>query len=224
MDDEDDDSPLCGGPDDALTNQVPTPQDRPEPPMSNFTVLYSGMKDGQVKTGEFYSQSTDIETAKDDCTSSMTAAGYTGIRILAIEQNVCGVNTDVKNEPAGVNYYDVYKEDDSEEFEKQETGDIEDGTKKDDEDSSSDGDSDDKSDEGSDSEGDSDEEGDSDDDDSSDDEDEDKDEGDDDKEDDSSDDDSDDKKDDKKKDDDEEEELPAEQKALYKDEYEKLFK
>lgn len=80
----------------------------------------------------------------------MTAAGYSKLRILAIEQNVCGVNADVKEEPAGVNYYDVYKEDDSEDFEKQETGDKEDGTKKDDEGDSSDNDTEETTDDSSD--------------------------------------------------------------------------
>lgn len=120
---DDVDSSLCGGPSDALTGQEMKCGEKPEAPINNFTVLYSGMKDGTVKTGEFYSQATDIESAKEDCMSSMTSAGYTDMRVLAIEQNVQGVVGGVKDEPAGVDYYDVYREDDSAEFEKQETGD-----------------------------------------------------------------------------------------------------
>ena len=50
-----------------------------------YTVLYSAMRDGQVKTGEAYSNSINPRSAKLDVISKLEKAGYTGITILAIE-------------------------------------------------------------------------------------------------------------------------------------------
>jgi len=105
---------ICGGPDDALTGQEMTPGERkPVMQSASFTVLYSAMKDGQVKTGEYFSSATDSDGAKADCISNLTPLGYSSIRVLGIEQ------TNNAIEDTGMGYLD---EDDSKEFEDQETG------------------------------------------------------------------------------------------------------
>ena len=120
------DDALCGGPSDTLTGQEmttsPTPEVNKNP---TFTVLYSAMKNGDVKMGEFYSLKSDEKTAKQDCIEQMTVAGYNNIEIMAIEQNINAVDTDIEEMPSEDLYESLY-EDDSEEFEKQETGDISD--------------------------------------------------------------------------------------------------
>ena len=52
-----------------------------------FTVLYSAMKDGQVKTGESYSNAVNPRAAKADVYAKLSKIGYDNISILAIE---CG--------------------------------------------------------------------------------------------------------------------------------------
>ncbi len=117
------DSALCGGPDDALTDRpMETPPAVANAPRPSFNVLYSAMKDGDVKLGEFYSLATSNEGAREDCTSQLQSAGYSNITIMAIEQNTDAVDQDVEQTPPGENLYGMY-EDDSEEYEKQETGD-----------------------------------------------------------------------------------------------------
>lgn len=111
--DECGDENVCGGPDDALTGQEMTPGDQKQSMSSAaFTVLYSAMKDGQVKTGEFFSSATDMDAAKADCISNLSPLGYSSIRILGIEQTNNAVEGGVGN----------LAEDDSKEFEDQETG------------------------------------------------------------------------------------------------------
>lgn len=125
-DDLGDSDTICGGPDDALTNQEMTPQET-EPTSysdSSFTVLYSAIKDGKIKTGEYYSNALDNEGAKEDCVSNLTQVGYSAIRILGIEKTNTAVDTNVDNVEPDVNMYDGLEEDDSEEFEKQETDDV----------------------------------------------------------------------------------------------------
>ena len=117
------DSALCGGPDDALTDRpMETPPAVQNSPRPSFNVLYSAMKDGDVKLGEFYSLATSNDGAREDCISQLQAAGYSNITIMAIEQNTDAVDQDVAQTPPGENLYGMY-EDDSEEYEKQETGD-----------------------------------------------------------------------------------------------------
>jgi hypothetical protein len=59
---------LCGGPEDALTNQefqdVPAPKPETTP---LFTILYTSTKNSEQKTGEFYSYCTTEYEAKNDC-------------------------------------------------------------------------------------------------------------------------------------------------------------
>lgn len=57
----------------------------PTVPCSAFTIIYSAMKDGQIKTGECYSNSIDTRSAKADALSKLERAGYSNISILAIE-------------------------------------------------------------------------------------------------------------------------------------------
>jgi len=115
---------LCGSPDDSLTplgmDNTPAAQtsDCAKP---SFTVLYSALKDGQPKVGEYYSNSLDMEGAKQECISKVAELGCTTIRVLGVEQTGA-VDPNVTQEQPGVNLYGV-SEDDSKEFEKQETGD-----------------------------------------------------------------------------------------------------
>jgi len=120
------DSPLCGGPDDSIHPQDmehPLEQE-PAPRNSAFTVLYSAIKDGQVKIGDFYSNAIDNPGAKEDCISNLTQMGYSNIRIIGIEQTNLAVNTDVELMSGNEDPIDLLEDDDSEEFEKQETGDV----------------------------------------------------------------------------------------------------
>lgn len=107
---------ICGGPDDSLSNQQMTPgETKPVMGSSAFTVLYSAMKDGEIKTGEYFSSATDAEAAKADCISNLTPLGYSSIRVLGIEKKNTAV--DMANSDLG-----HLSEDDSKEFEDQETG------------------------------------------------------------------------------------------------------
>lgn len=68
--------------------EVPTlPVAAPAIPMkqSAFTILYSAMRDGTVKTGEAFSNCVDTRSAKADVLSKLERAGYQNISILAIE-------------------------------------------------------------------------------------------------------------------------------------------
>ena len=120
---------LCGSPDDSLTplGMDNTPAARTSDCANpSFTVLYSALKDGQPKVGEYYSNALDMESAKRECISRVAGLGCTAIRVLGVEQTGA-VDPNVAQEQPGVNLYDVY-EDDSKEFEKQETGDVSSGS------------------------------------------------------------------------------------------------
>ena len=105
-----DDEQVCGGPDDALTDQEMTPVPaKPAAQSSAFTVLYSAMKDGEVKTGEYFSSAVDMESAQRDCVNGLSPLGYSNIRVLGIEKTQNAVDMD------------TLSEDDSEEYEEQET-------------------------------------------------------------------------------------------------------
>lgn len=128
-DDVGDSDQICGGPEDALTNQEMTPQETNVPSSdSSFTVLYSAIKDGKIKTGEYYSNALDNEGAKEDCLSNLTQVGYSAIRVLGIEKTNTAVDTNVDSIRPDVDMYDALEEDDSEEYEKQETGDADNET------------------------------------------------------------------------------------------------
>ena len=62
-----------------------TPAPVPASPTSAFTVLYSAMRDGQIKTGEAFSNAINTRSAKADVISKLERAGYSSIQILAIE-------------------------------------------------------------------------------------------------------------------------------------------
>ena len=50
-----------------------------------YTVAYSAMKDGEMKTGEAYSNAISTRAAKSDVISKLERVGYTNISILCIE-------------------------------------------------------------------------------------------------------------------------------------------
>lgn len=112
---------ICGGPDDALTNQdLANPNGmKPARTSSAYTILYSAMKDGQIKTGTFFSSAVDDQSAKDDCIQNLSPLGYSNIRILGIEKTDTAVDTG--NSDLGDTSFNI-DEDDSKEFENQETG------------------------------------------------------------------------------------------------------
>jgi hypothetical protein len=51
----------------------------------SFTVMYSAMKDGEIKTGESYSNALNPRSAKADVLNKLMNCGYQNISILAIE-------------------------------------------------------------------------------------------------------------------------------------------
>jgi len=58
----------------------------PEFNSSAFVLFYSAMKNGQIKTGECYSNATTIENAKLDAVQKLKKLGFTAIDILAAEE------------------------------------------------------------------------------------------------------------------------------------------
>ena len=67
---------------------VPSPAPVPAvPPMKvcAFTVMYSAMKDGTIKTGEAYSNAISPRSAKADVLAKLSQLGYENVTILAIE-------------------------------------------------------------------------------------------------------------------------------------------
>ncbi len=64
---------------------MPDIKPTPEMPTSAYTVVYSAMRDGELKTGEAYSNSLNTRSAKADIISKLEKAGYQNITILAIE-------------------------------------------------------------------------------------------------------------------------------------------
>lgn len=65
---------------------IPAPKSTQDSmPMAAYTVVYSAMRDGQIKTGEAYSNSINTRSAKADVISKLERAGYQNITILAIE-------------------------------------------------------------------------------------------------------------------------------------------
>lgn len=71
-------------------------QIKPIVPQTAYTVLYSAMRNGNIATGEAYSNAIDPRSAKADAISQLEKAGYTNIAILAIEcgdPDCCGRNS-----------------------------------------------------------------------------------------------------------------------------------
>ena len=72
-----------------------------------WTVLYSACNaDGDVKTGQCYSNSINIRSAKADCYAKLERCGYTNVKILAIEAgdpDSCGPADDEKECPIDKN-------------------------------------------------------------------------------------------------------------------------
>ena len=66
---------------------APAPAAPTPAPTSAFTVLYSAMRNGEIKSGESYSNAVSPRAAKADIISQLERAGYSNIKILAIE---CG--------------------------------------------------------------------------------------------------------------------------------------
>lgn len=65
-----------------VTPQIPQ---TPAAPTSAYTVVYSAMRNGEIKTGEAYSNAINTRSAKADVISKLERAGYQNISILAIE-------------------------------------------------------------------------------------------------------------------------------------------
>lgn len=79
-------------PSDATAPAEPVPEVQPQPekkkpnlPMAAYTVVYSAMRDGEVKTGEAYSNAISTRAAKADVLAKLDRAGYQHVTILAIE-------------------------------------------------------------------------------------------------------------------------------------------
>lgn len=53
---------------------------------SAYTCLYTAMKDGQLKSGECFSNAKDTQSAKADAISKLANLGFTSIEIIAVEQ------------------------------------------------------------------------------------------------------------------------------------------
>lgn len=66
---------------------APLPAAAPAIPLNQtaFTVIYSAMRDGNIKSGEAYSNCVNTRSAKADVISKLERAGYSNISILAIE-------------------------------------------------------------------------------------------------------------------------------------------
>lgn len=78
-----------------------------EAPMAAYTVVYSAMRDGEIKTGEAYSNSINTRSAKADVISKLERAGYQNISILAIEAgdpDMCGCDNTFCKQPEVVNF------------------------------------------------------------------------------------------------------------------------
>lgn len=69
--------------------------------MAAYTVVYSAMRGGEIKTGEAYSNAISTRAAKADVLAKLDRAGYQNVTILAIEAgdpDCCGCS-DVEPAP-----------------------------------------------------------------------------------------------------------------------------
>jgi hypothetical protein len=192
-----------------------------------WTVIYSATdKNGQIKTGEAYSNAISLSAAKADVNSKLSQIGYSNITILAIEQCETPVaGNAILNDYNHISIPEADDESDDSIDEEEDIGDIESDDS--DEETSDTGDTEDEDletsddDDGSDDEDSDDEDSEDEDSDGSDDEDADTD-GSEDEDSETSDDD--DGSDDEDSDDEEKEELDANKKAELKDKYRRIFK
>lgn len=110
---------------DAAVSTEPTdePEVKTEPavtPSSAYTILYSAMRNGDIKTGEAYSNAVNPSSAKADVLSQLERAGYSNIKVLAIEcgdPDNCGTdcqNTFVKQAEYDIPDYSGVAEDETE--------------------------------------------------------------------------------------------------------------
>lgn len=78
---------IAAQPADVAPEPAPQPPAPKPSPVDNvaFTVAYSAMKDGMMKTGEAYSNAVSTRAAKADVISKLERAGYSSIEILCIE-------------------------------------------------------------------------------------------------------------------------------------------
>lgn len=68
-------------------SKVATPvKDMPQV-TSAYTVYYSAMKNGQIKTGECFSNALNPTAAKSDCINKLYRAGFDNITVLAVDVN-----------------------------------------------------------------------------------------------------------------------------------------
>lgn len=121
-----DNGSLCGGPTDSLTGTT-MDNTMTKPSVNNcyYNVLYSAVKDGCLKMGPFYSRATNEKDAINDCREFLSQNGYEDIEIMAVEHNAVEqieTGNDSSEEFTDDKSFEMY-EDDSVEFEKQETGD-----------------------------------------------------------------------------------------------------
>lgn len=84
---------------------------------SAFTVLYSATRNGEIKSGEAFSNCIDVRSAKADVIAKLDRAGYQNIQILAIEAgdpDMAGCEEAPANDNDEVPDYSVEEADDRE--------------------------------------------------------------------------------------------------------------
>lgn len=74
---------------------------------SAYTILYSAMRNGDIKTGEAYSNAVNPSSAKADVLSQLERAGYSNIKVLAIECGDPDCRTDCQNTFVKQAEYDI---------------------------------------------------------------------------------------------------------------------
>lgn len=88
-------------------------------PQTAYTVIYSATRNGEIKTGEAYSNAVNTRSAKADILSQLEKAGYQNVSILAIEAgdpDMTGCdNTFVKQSDYVAPTYEEDAEEDTEE-------------------------------------------------------------------------------------------------------------
>ena len=60
-----------------------------------WTILYSATKNGEIKSGECYSNAVSVSAAKADCLAKLAKFGYENVSVLAIEAgdpDMCGAD------------------------------------------------------------------------------------------------------------------------------------
>lgn len=93
---EDTEQPQVSDNSGGFENEVPNPEEAaaknsigmnaPTLNSSAFTLFYSAMKNGEIKSGECYSNATTLENAKLDAIQKLQKLGFTAIDIIAAEE------------------------------------------------------------------------------------------------------------------------------------------